>query len=340
MRESHYCKILLKKILFHLGVFRVYKLANQNVISILMYHGCWPGNIDAELKYYAGKHIEPLEFENQLKLIRKYCSPVSLLDVLYKNNVPPNAVVITFDDGYRNNFQYAFPLLKKYHVPATIFVTTGFVDRKHFLWTDRLAFMIINSMRNDIVNLKKYNIVLRLGSKKDRIFSIVSSKQQLKDCPEDERIEALDKIEDELSIRYDWGVVPPILQPLTWDEIREMKHSNFVEIGSHTVSHPILSQCNYEKQCYEMKTSRDRISEELGNDCILFAYPNGERSDYTKDTIRLLKKLEYKCALTTVAGYMERHEKENYEIKRFGTRDRIEDLASIITGFSRLVGTV
>ena len=331
----------LKKLAHYSGIFRLSSLINRNVLSILMYHGFFLPADKTGLTIFKRKQLNIEIFENHLKLFTKYCTPISLEDALLNKNLPPNPVVLTFDDGYKNNYTHAFPLLKKYKVPATIFVTTGFIDRTDYLWTDRLEFIIYNTNSKNVdLYWENTKLTLELSTDEQMKKTIYTIKVLLKTLPETQKLSFLDNLQNLLRVEYNWDKIPSVHLPLTWDEIREMKSSGLVSIGSHTVTHPILSKCSYEKQRRELMLSRQRIIEELGEDCTLFAYPNGEITDYNHETIGLLKKSGYMGAVTTVVGYIDNVNRDNFQLNRFGTGIDIEELGTVVTGVSRLVGSI
>ena len=327
-----------KKLAHYSGIFRLSSWVNRNKLTILMYHGFSRLQDNLSLTDCEGKHLNITEFENHLKLITKYCTPISLEEAKLNKKLPPNPIVLTFDDGYQNNFLYAFPLLKKYKVPATIFVTTGFVDRTNYLWTDRLEFIINHSHTNNIEFLwEGKKLIFELSNDEQKITTIISIKNYLKALSESKKLLFLDKLQADLKIEYNWDKIPSLLLPLAWDEIRIMKENGLITIGSHTVTHPILTNCSYKQQRNEIMLSRQRIIEELGEDCTLFAYPNGEINDYNHETIGLLKESGYMGAVTTVVGYIDKSNRDNFQLNRFGTGMNIEELGTIVTGLSRLV---
>ena len=131
------------------------------------------------------------------------------------------------------------------------------------------------------------------------------------------------------------------MQPLTWEQIREMKKSGFISFGGHTVSHAILSKCNEEEQHFEIVESKARIEKELVEECLILAYPNGKENDFTEETIRLAKKANYGLAVTTNSGYENSNKFDSYKLRRWGT-DLLtkEDLEFLISGGSLVTGAV
>ena len=334
-------KQFIKKLAYHSGLFRLSSWTNRNILTILMYHGFSGQTNNNDLTNFESKHKNIDEFENHLRLITKYCSPISLEKAIINENLPPNPIVLTFDDGYKNNYTYAFPLLMKYNVPATIFVTTGFVDHINYMWTDRLEFIIDNTYFNHIdVLWEKKRLSFELGTDEKKINTIRSIKNYLKTVPELKKLSFLDKLQNDLEVEYDWDRIPSLLLPLTWDEIREMRESGLISIGSHTATHSILSRCTFEEQQKELMLSQQRITEELKEECILFAYPNGQLVDYNQQTIKILKESGYLGAVTTVVGYANNCSQDKFQLSRFGTDGNLEDIGTIVTGLSRIVGTI
>jgi peptidoglycan/xylan/chitin deacetylase (PgdA/CDA1 family) len=139
-------------------------------------------------------------------------------------------------------------------------------------------------------------------------------------------------------VKYDWERIPESLQPLTWKQIREMKKSGLISFGGHTVSHAILSKCNKEEQHFEIVESKARIEKELNEECLILAYPNGKENDFSEETIRLVKKANYRIAVTTNSGYENSNGYDSYKLKRWGT-DLFgkEDLEFLISGGSLLM---
>jgi len=329
---------ILKKIAYRSGLFRVSSWFNRELIRIFMYHGV---SDEANKKNYANKHVNVREFENHLRLFRKYCTPIDLETALFGKELPPNPVVLTFDDGYQNNYTHAYPLLEKYNVPATIFLTTGFVNKTHYLWTDRIDYLIKMSRSCDTEFVwQGHKLTLNLSSMELKRETISKIKKYLKSLSNSERQSFVDELQQFFKVGYDWKNITKTRLPLSWDEIRTMKKSGLVTFGAHTVSHPILSKCTLEEQRLELALSKQQIENELQEKCVLFAYPNGEQTDYNQYTISLLREMNYLCAVNTISRYVFGNYKNYFQINRFGTGKSIEEVGTIASGFSRFIGTV
>ena len=333
-------KPFLKKLARNSGIFQISSWFNRDLLTIFAYHSLSSKNDHNGLIHFDRKSLSTAEFEAHLKMITTYGNPISLEEAITRKNLPPHPVVLTFDDGYINNYTCAFPILKKYNIPATIFVMTGFIDRTTYLWSDRLEFIIEQAPSENIeFSWEKDRLILELHSNLGKIKSFQTIRKYLKELSEQQKLSFIEKLQQMVGIEYNWSKVPEQLLPLTWEQINEMKGSGLIAIGSHTVTHPILSQCTLEQQRYELSQSQLRIRQETGTECNLFAYPNGRITDFNSETIRLLKELKYLGAVTVVHGYVTEN-RDNFQLSRFGGDISLEALGTIVSGLSRLVGTI
>src|SRR5262249_50143640 len=155
-----------------------------------------------------------------------------------RGDVPERAVAITFDDGYRDNYDCAFPILKKYNLPATIFVATGAIGTGQLIWHDRVfdAFRYATVMRARLHDTAVPELILDTGEARSR--SMQATVTRGKTLYGESRSRFIDDLEAKLR-----PSVPADLshRMLDWNQIREM-HLAGIEFGSHTVSHTILSR--------------------------------------------------------------------------------------------------
>jgi len=325
-------KTFLKRMSRYTGFLRISNELTPNKLSIMLYHGFCERKNKGERTLNL-KFMPISEFEQHLKLYLKYGTPISLKDLLCKERLPSSPIVVTIDDGYKNNYDLGFPVLKKYNYPATIFLTTRFIDRKLFLWTDWLEFIALNASNVDIkMELNKEVISFNLGEAEVRNNVVRHLKSVLKNMPINIIISFLYELQERLKVKYDWEEIPEELQPLSWKQIREMQESGLVSFGSHTASHAILSKCDEETQKFEILESKNRIEEKLNKTCTMFAYPNGKVEDYTERIIELLRKANYSLAVTTNSKYNNSTGYDSFKLNRWGTDNFIEDIEYLISG--------
>jgi len=207
-------------------------------------------------------------------------------------------VHFTFDDGYRDNLEHAYPVLKARAVPFTIYVTTSFPDRTAVVWWYLLEKLVAG--RNHIAfTLENVKHEIRAGSPREKESAFATLRSLLIGLEGNaltDRLEAVagpgpignQELMDKLA--------------LTWDDIRELNQDPLVTIGAHTLSHPALSQIPVDDAKTEIQRSRERIADQIGGPVDHFAYPFGGRGEAGLREFELVKTLGFKTATTTRLG--------------------------------------
>ncbi len=303
---------------------------------ILMYHRI----VRTELDPW-GMCVSPENFSEQLEAIGRVATPMSLVDFVRSSQsgrLPERAVVVTFDDGYVDNFEVALPLLRGHRVPATLFVTTCNIGTNREFWWDRLETLLLatgtlpaklelqlpsGSQSWDLDGAAAYSAADLQADRGIRAWSAARGTRlgffydvwkTLWPLPDSSREEALDQL-----ARWVGFEPEPSLsrRTMTADEIRRMGHEGVMQIGAHTVNHPPLPAHESQVQVEQIIGSRDRLQEILGCPVPTFAYPHGE---YSPETIRILQEAGFECAVTVeqkVAG----PNTEAMKLPRFGVKD-------------------
>jgi peptidoglycan/xylan/chitin deacetylase (PgdA/CDA1 family) len=215
-----------------------------------------------------------------------------------RHDVPERAVAITFDDGYRDKYDYAFPILKKYNLPATIFLATGAIGTHEPIWHDRVfdAFRFATVNRAQLMDSAVPELVLDTPNAVER--SLRSTVVRAKTLYGEERRKFIEDLECKLRPNVPAGAA---VRMLTWDQVREM-HNAGIEFGSHTVTHTILSRIPKSEMIRELRDSKAELSERLGTPTSTFAYPNGGAADYNAEAKSALRECGYSCAVTCCSG--------------------------------------
>ena len=221
-------------------------------------------------------------------------------------------MVLTSDDGYRDNFLYAFPILKKYDVPLTIFLTTDVIGTKHLLWPDKLAWILYKSASNfNRQALYRTDLPPEMIHNITKFFSANASGQakilrtiglHLKSYSQEELQDILNRLKKFCNITH-WP--PDSLRPmLSWEEVKNMSREG-VSFGSHTKSHPALSKIPLDHARQEIVDSKQVIEEQIQKAVTIFAYPYGKKDDTSGSVIDLLQDEGFEYACTTEIGYEE-----------------------------------
>jgi peptidoglycan/xylan/chitin deacetylase (PgdA/CDA1 family) len=208
--------------------------------------------------------------------------------------------VITFDDGYQNNYTVAFPILRELALPATIFLTTGFIDTDDTFWNLRLNLSLANTNRTSLAWNGK---ALDLSNAASRAKANVMIRRSLRDLPRAELMARLRRIIELLGEDPQKPVEPcSPFGMLKAKAIEEMSRSGLVEFGAHSHTHPILARLSFAECKAEIDLSIRRVEELTGRPCKCFAYPFGGTQDYNKETIDIVRSHGITAAVTTVAG--------------------------------------
>jgi peptidoglycan/xylan/chitin deacetylase (PgdA/CDA1 family) len=243
-----------------------------------------------------GLQVTPARFAQQLDVLRSLVDVVPLAEVVQSSSSP--RVAITFDDGYRDNLLCAKPLLAERDLPATVFVTSGYVGNTDGFWTDRLAALFLGGnlpVSHLDVELRGIRVMMDVQTPRarERAYRFVHR-----------RLQALraDAIESALTTLGSAAAVQPAVAesslPLDVEQLRELARGHIVTIGAHSVTHPRLASLEAADQRMEIVESRRRLEALLGHAVTSFAYPYGT-ADAIDDTSVALAREVYELAVTT-----------------------------------------
>lgn len=216
----------------------------------------------------------------------KDCEPIS------------NLAVITVDDGYADMREVAFPILEKHGLPATLFVTTGFIDRTCWMAGDRVRDYFAHTGEDEVRVTDDRGEVYVFSRRSDR--SPGDLRALLKRVPNRTRSRILSELSGGGPER-EGAPVPEEFRPCTWDQVREMAGGG-IGIGAHTVTHPILSRLETEEETErEILDSKACLERELGRSVDSFAYPNGMPEDISAVSVECVR-THFGCAVTASFG--------------------------------------
>lgn len=222
-------------------------------------------------------------------------------------------VLLTFDDGYRDNYDTAFPILLSHGVHATFFLCSGFIDNPHVPWWDEIAWMVRSSSRCDLPMGEWMSQTLSLRQA-DRDQTIKLLLDRYKTLPAS-NTEAFLAFLAEATGRGRCDAALGEHLWMTWDMAREMAAAG-MEIGGHTVTHPVLARLPIGRQQSEIAGCQDRLKRELGAPASQFAYPVGARDAFTAETQRLVADAGFDMAFSFYGGYSAAGRYDPYDIPR------------------------
>ncbi|MFZ2650125.1 MAG: polysaccharide deacetylase family protein [Burkholderiaceae bacterium] len=258
------------------------------------------------------------DFEKQMRFVRDHFTPLSLAEVLAALDngkpLPRRSLVVTFDDGHADNYTHAFPVLKSLGVPATIFLSTAYIDAPQTpFWFDRVAELFFFAPGGTLI-LQTLDHTVTLGSVASRRHETDHLLRRLKLEPNTRRLATLAELEDLLAPHVPAGNATR-RSAMSWDEVREMADAG-IEFGSHTVTHPILSRLDEADILRELSVSRERIRACTGQRVETLAYPIGKIGAYDERTIGAAKACGYRLGLSYETGINRHLGTELFELRR------------------------
>jgi len=294
----HAAKQVALKVGFHTGVLRLLQLALRRQALILMFHRFFGDGKGDPRGLRIGRFAEYMQY-----LATRY-HVVSLNDLtrqLRLGTVRPNTVAVTVDDGYDDFLSLAVPVLRKYGIPATLFVVSDFVEGHVWPWPDHFRFVFDHAPRHPITFRHRGEThALELQDEDDRRWAEEHWREYAKTISVPERDDLFGAIAEACGIEIPI-TPPPEFRSLTWAQLKALT-ADRIDVGAHTRSHPILSRVSSEQLRDEIRGCKEDIERNLGLPVTHFAYPNGTREDYTSETIKEVSRAGYQAAVTALAG--------------------------------------
>ncbi len=311
----------------------------SNSAVVLLYHRVIDLDCDPQLLA-----VNPQRFEEQMRLIAREFHPMSLLELgacVRRGSVPDRAVVVTFDDGYEDNLTIAKPVLEEYQVPATVFVASGAVgSHREFYWdklediflTDRIlpGELAIPIGGDDYrwgfgeeisgYSQQRWNVLSaeRPGRRQSAYLELCD---KLRPLPFDQQSAVLDGLCRWAGI----GTEPRTThRTVTGDQLNQLVSSGLIDVGAHTIDHPILATLTMGEQRRQIQQSKDDLQRLIGGPVQSFSYPYGTRSSYTRATVDAVAEAGFTCACSNFTGEL-RRDVDPYQLPRMLVRDWVGD---------------
>lgn len=237
-------------------------------------------------------------FARQMRVLHRIANVVPLEDALDAlaagHPLPPRAVALTFDDGYRDNLELAAPVLRGYGMPATIYLVPGFLAGEQHAWWERLGWAV-RQARGRRLRLAGHELLL---GDDGNVAALRAVEALVKRMTHDERMNAVEQLVEDLRPRGEYRADELFLD---WDDARGLAPAGMT-VGSHTLAHAILGRETAADQRVDLRESRRLLQRELGAEVATLAYPNGTRADYDDATFAAAREAGYSHALTAWGG--------------------------------------
>ena len=293
----------LNSVLFKIGAYDLSrKVIGSDCTVILRYHSVTDDPSKCADLINPGLSEQTDIFDLQRGHIAKKYTCVSLDDIgifVKKGKFPKGTIAVTFDDGFYDNFEFALPVLKRYSIPATIYMTTRCLDDRELFWPSRTMYLFSNTTQSvfeDGAFLKR-TIHLKSAGQRNEARLLVN---QICECLSGaERSRWLDSLEKELQTTHSENKRAIMMRSY---QVRELLNYGII-VGSHTMTHPNLCKMSDRDAWKELQTSKQELEELTGIEIKHFSYPNPfSQPHYDERVIGLVKKAGYETAVTSLWG--------------------------------------
>lgn len=325
---------------FQIGLLDIFHKLWPNRLTVLAYHRIDDPTAPEFDTFKPNVSATPAGFAAQMDYLAQRFNVVSNAQVVAwlkgEQSLPRYPALITFDDGYTDNFRYAQPVLQAHQLPAIIFLATDYIgQRRPFFW-DLIAYCFFHTNRDHadlpLVGWRQWHDAASRTVVMDNWLA------GLKKLPDDDKWAAVHQLPQRLDVAVPDDAFAGMC--MTWDQVRTMV-ANGIEMGAHTQSHPILTRVPLERARAEVAGSKARIEAEINQPVTSFAYPNGLPSDFNPALQAMLPDLGLSAAFTLESGptRLSTARRSPMTIRRVfvGNRDTLPRFAAKVVGLSRLL---
>ncbi|HMA13671.1 MAG TPA: polysaccharide deacetylase family protein [Kiloniellaceae bacterium] len=318
-------KRIAARILAHSGLGRLLAaVMPPSGILILNYHRIGDGSASPYDRELWSADAEA--FDAQMARLARDCDVISPADIESAAGRRGRHVLVTFDDGYLDNYEVAYPILRRHGVPATFFIATGFIDRPRLPWWDEIAWRVRTTAATRLDLQPWLPSPLALADGPDPAIGAIL--RVYKALPATEADRLLERLRGQTGLE-----TPDRVDGLwmDWDMIREMAAGGMT-IGGHTVDHPVLSRLPVERQREEIETCAARLAAETGRPMEYFAYPVGSQWAFDEDTRACLEAVGVKRAFSYYGGHA-RADSPRFDTPRMAMERYVEmpDLGAMLS---------
>lgn len=297
-------KLSVYFLLFYSGILHLFlviygRIKKRHLAVILFYHRFKKDNDDTfpdklYVKYFKRQMLHLKRWYNVITLDKLVENTKNREDFSYPS------VVVTIDDGFKDNYDLAYPILKNLDLPATIFLTSGFINTQKAPWVDEIGMALANTRLSELyVPQLCGDQAVAISSTKQKAETLHRIYEKLLYLEHNTKVDLIDTLLNILSDKGDLGAHERIM--LNWEEIKQMSQNN-ISFGAHTLTHPTLSKMGSEDAMFEIIESKRIIENEIGACVQHFAIPNGQNEDFTEVLREFCKNGLFESIATTNFG--------------------------------------
>lgn len=288
-------------LVYRTGLLDAVHLLWPDRLTVLAYHRIADPNGMGFDTFEPNVSATPAAFAAQMDFIRQRFNVISGHDLVAwlkgEQSLPTQSVLITFDDGYRDNLDHAWPVLQQRNMPAVIFLATDYIGQATPFYWDLIAYCFYHTTKKEadlpLIGSQQW------CSKESRTAVLKNWLNSLKKLPDQEKWTVVNQLPQLLNVSISLDTFAGL--HLTWEQVRAMTATG-IEMGAHTQSHPILTRISLAQARLEIEGSKKRVEAEINQPVTLFAYPNGLPTDFNTELQTILAQLNFTAAFTLLPG--------------------------------------
>jgi peptidoglycan/xylan/chitin deacetylase (PgdA/CDA1 family) len=251
-----------------------------------------------------------------------------------RQSLPPYAALITFDDGYLDNYANAYPILRQHNFPAAVYLTSGHIDTDAPFYWDLAAYCFFHTKADHILFPDDTEHFWKDSVERGEVSR--SWIESMKALAETQKQDWVSRLPGRLDVSIPHNFFRKLM--MNWDQVREM-YGTGIEFGGHTVNHPILSRISLDQAKMEIEGSKTDIEREIGQTIFSFAYPNGRQADLNSALENLIKQAGYRTAFTLINGptSLQEVKRNPFAIRRIfiGNSHTLPQFATLVNPLNR-----
>lgn len=292
------------------NIKKLKKILYSTDLTIFLFHGVIKRKVkNNSIRNYNLKHICINKFEKYIKFLSKNGEAITLNDIKDLKKNYKKKYIITFDDGFHNNYKFALPILKKYKIPHIIYLTTDYIDKNLISWIDRIDIAIDDSKKKSIYsNFFKKEFQIR--TKEEKIMFLNFIRNYCKSLKKKDLNKFSEFLLKDLKLKSPRTSNSDLDKKLNWEHVIKMSKNNLTEFGGHSHTHNILGHLNFKQYNKELKKSINLIKKKTKIKINHYSYPEGFKTSYNNRIIQILKNKGIKTGVTT-------HENKNIKTSFF-----------------------
>ena len=270
---------------------------------IFLLHGVITQQVH-RVRNYTKKHLQRDRFVSILRDLCTHGTPVSMSDIVEATCgelvLPNKSFVLTFDDGFENNYSVVAPILEEFDVPATFYITTDFIESNRPSWIDMIEYAV-ETRRKFQLGLPSIGISGKYETEQEIFFLLDEIRRLVKNNTKLDPYEVANEVWTQLRVK-DFVPDPELDQKMNWDQVRKLSQDKLFTIGGHSHTHQILEYLPQPELENEISVSMEKLEEQLDYLVKHYSYPEGLENCYSDRVINVLKQHGIVCAPSAIHG--------------------------------------